>query len=99
MSLSTPMRMLPDWAHPGAESASTRAKAMRMARGIMGSSRNCHSSPEQAGLVEVHGQDRQLEEGRARVFLIEEQHADIFLGDIDLRRVALLAPRHDADFL
>ena len=44
-------------------------------------------------------EDRHLELERAIVVLvIDEQHADELLADIDLRRIVLLRPRHDADF-
>src|SRR5204862_62848 len=50
------------------------------------------------GLVhQVLFQDRHLELERAIVILvIDEQHADEFLADIDLGRVVLFRPRHDA---
>src|SRR6266403_3404041 len=45
-------------------------------------------------------QDRHLELERTVVVLvIDEQHADEFLADIDLRRIVLLRPRHYADLL
>jgi len=31
------------------------------------------------------------------VFIVDEQHADELLADIDLGRVVFLRPRHDAD--
>src|SRR5437879_13700490 len=44
-------------------------------------------------------QDRHLELERAvLVLVIDEQHADEFLADIDLRGVVLFRPRHDTDF-
>src|SRR6266481_5982475 len=54
---------------------------------------------QQAGLVEIHRQDRQLEEGRARVALVEEQHTDIFVAHVDFRGIVLARPRHHADAL
>ena len=43
-------------------------------------------------------EDRHLELERAVVvFIVDEQHADEFLADIDLGRIVLLRPRHHAD--
>jgi hypothetical protein len=48
--------------------------------------------------VEIAAQDRHLEVIRPLVvFVVDEQHADEFVADIDLGGIVLLRPRHDAD--
>src|SRR3954449_9563274 len=56
--------------------------------------------PEASALLhQIVLEDCHLEWERAIVvFIIDEQHADEFLSDIDLRRIVLLRPWHHANF-
>ena len=55
-------------------------------------------TPRPASSVEIAAQDRHLEVIRPLVvFVVDEQHADEFVADIDLGGIVLLRPRHDAD--
>jgi hypothetical protein len=50
-------------------------------------------------LDEIVLKDGHLElEGTVVVFIIDEQHADELLSDIDLSGIIFLRPRHHADF-
>src|SRR5262245_32591683 len=49
-------------------------------------------------LLQIRAEDRHLEiVGAFRVLVVDEQHADELLADIDLGGVVLLRPRHHAD--
>src|SRR3954447_9981167 len=48
-------------------------------------------------LLEIELENRHFEIAGADFLLVEEQHADIFLADINFRGVGLARARHDAD--
>src|SRR6202040_731603 len=67
---------------------------------IAGSSgrRPCERAKTSALLDQIVLENRHLELKRAVVvFIIDEQHADEFLTDIDLGGIVLLRPRHHAN--